>query len=316
VVKAFNYLIAVGGFVVLAGCGGRVSPTDQSLIRQAEDLHTRLRPAVVEERDPKLKRYFEQIASRITEAAQDLDRQGLIQSDGGGSNAWMFSPAVDFHLVKSDLPNGFASGGNHVYLYTALFDQCRTEDELAAVLCHQYAHLYERHVQQSFRRDPLRAGEDALLFPFATMRHTVEQERAADRVAFGVFARAGWDPGQFASVYQRMLEQNVAGVDRALLREMVIEAQRRADALPPAAREWAQPPVADEARFPQLQAEAKSAAAGAGAPAAKARLLLAAFSDCLNPDGETAAQAGAAAELFPPPPAGSDNKWGKGLQGR
>ena len=304
--------------VGLAGCTGQtVSPTDQVLIRDADKLHAKLESAVVERLDAPLKRYFEQLSSRITAAAKELDQQGVIKSAGtaGGSNAWMFSKDVDFHLVDSDLPNSFTSGGHHVYIYDGLFQLCRSEDELAAVFCHEYAHVYGRHVQQDVKRDPALSGDNAVLFPFATLRLSPGQNREADAIAFQIYCKAGWDPGRYAALYQRMLEERSTAAspdDREALRERVVQAQQRADALPPAAREWGQAPVADDARFAQLQSKAKGIAAGR---TRQAELLLSAFPNSIN-DAPTPRQARAREQLLPPPTEPTENRWGKGLPGR
>jgi predicted Zn-dependent protease len=322
--------ICLGLLVALAGCGGQaVSATDKSLIAQADQLHARLAPALVEERDPKLKRYLEQLGDRILAAAKECDQQRLITappSAAGGSNAWMFSKDVDFHLVDSDLPNTFTSGGRHVYVYNGLFQQCRGEDELASLLCHEYARVYARQVQQEITQTASAStppgaggGGDAILARFATMRLSAAEARSADAIAFTIYSRAGWDPTRFASLYQRMLEgagvASAAEADRAMLREKVIEAQRRTDGLPPAARDWAQPPVADDARFEELRAEARAVVARGGPRNDRIQLLLAAFPSALAPGGETPTQARARQKLFPPPTAGGDNQWGKGLGG-
>jgi predicted Zn-dependent protease len=303
----------------LAGCAGpAVSPTDKSLITQADQLHARLGPAVLEDKDPKLKRYFEQLAARILAAAKDADQQGLIKPPTGaeaGSTAWMFSNDVDFHLIDSDLPNAFTSGGKHVYVYNGLFQQCRNEDELASLLCSEYARVYSRQVQREIRRDPGLSGDNAIIVPFATLRASPAQSRAADPIAFTIFTKAGWDPTRFASLYQRMLEENAApnDADRALLREKVIEAQRRTDGLPAAARDWAQPPVADDARFAQLQSETRAVVTRVPRND-QVQLLLAAFPSALA-QGDTPTQTRARQKLFPPPPPAPDNQWGKGLGG-
>jgi hypothetical protein len=305
-------LIALG----VVGCAGpAVSPTDKTLIADADQLHLRLAPALVDDRDPRLKRYLAQIASRITAAARDLDQQGTIQSRGEGAKSWMFGKEIEFHLVNSSLPNVFASGGRHVYLYLGLFRQCANEDELASVFCHAYAHLYARHVQQDLRRDPALAGDQKLLFPFATLQFTPAQEREADTVAFGVFTKAGWDPGRYASLYEQLYKGDAAGLDRNVLREKTIDATTRLlPGVPAAARDWAQPPVADDTRFAQLQTETAAAAASA-AGTNQSQLLLAAFPNCLSPT-PSPAQARARQTLFPPPPVPTgDNQWGKGVQG-
>ena len=316
-IRPFPYVLLSLLAPLVTGCAGRsVSPTDQSLITEADQLHARLAPAVVDDRDPRLKRYFGQLAARVTAAARELDRQGVIKSPGEGDKSWMFGKEIDFHLVNSDLPNAFASGGRHLYVYNGLFQQCTSEDDLAAVFCHAYAHLYARHVQQSARRDPNLPPDRALLFPFATLQLTPAQERAADTIAFGIFTRAGWDPTRFASLYEQLYNGNPAGVDRNVLREKALDANTRLlPSVPAASRDWAQPPVADDTRFAQLQAETKAAVA-ATPRSGQPQLLLAAFPNCLNPT-PTPAQARARQALFPPPPAPppGDNQWGKGVRG-
>lgn len=314
VVKS-TLLIFIALLLGLVGCAGpQVSPTDQALIKDADQLHARLAPAMLDRADPRIARYFEQIDARILAAAKELDQQGAIKPAGDDSNAWMFTKEMQFHLVRNEQANSFTSGGRHVYIYDALFQLCRSEDELAAVMCHEFSHIYRRHVQQEIKRDPALTGDDALLFPFATLRRSPGDDRSAESVAFDIYCKAGWDPGQFATLWQRLLEENLRGeMDRGILRERINEARRRADELPPAAREWAQPPVADEARFAQLQAEARKVASGMGNDE-KSALLLASFPSCLT-NGQTAAQAAARLKLFPPTPQ-TPNQWGKGIGGK
>lgn len=299
---------------VVAGCAGpAVSPSDQTLIREADQLHTRLAPAVVERRDARLQRYLEQIGARICAAAKELDEQGQIKSKGEGANTWMFS-GIEFHLVNSRVPNSFTSGGRHVYVYDGLYRRCQNEDELAALFCHEYAHLYARHIQHELKRDPALPGEDALIFPFATLRLTPSEGRAADAIAFSIYVKAGWDPGRFADLYRRLLqEESVPGLDTAVLREKLADAEKRASDLPASSRDWQQPPVADESRFVQLQVDSDTLVTSAPRNE-RAELLLASFPTCLTRT-DTPGQTRARQQLFPPPPAPNENKWNKGLQG-
>lgn len=295
----------------LAGCGGpAVSPTDQTLLRETDQLHARLEPAVVEKQEPRLRRYFEQLSSRIVTAARELDQQGIIKSRNEGSNEWLFSKEIDFHLVDSELPNIYTGGGRHIYIYDGLFQQCRNEDELASLFCHEYAHVYGRHVQKELKRDASVGGDDGLLVPFTTLKFTPAHDKTAEAIAFNIFVKAGWDPARYADVYRRLLQQGPpGGLDAALLRERADGAHE----LPAGAQNWAQPPVADDARFAQLQAETQAVVAAAPRND-RVELLLAAFPNCLTPP-DAPAQVSARQRLFPPPAAPSENKWNKGLQG-
>src|SRR6266566_9664165 len=88
---------------LVAGCGGRTSPADQSLIAQAEALHRGFGPAIVT--DPALRGYLQQISARLLAAAAKVAKE---QSLSEGSE-WMFSD-VQFHVAQCGVPNAFTSG--------------------------------------------------------------------------------------------------------------------------------------------------------------------------------------------------------------
>ena len=301
----------------MAGCssGPVVSPTDQALIERADRLHQVLAPAVVESRSARLDRYFTQLAERITAAAKELQQQGLIHP--GGEGAWVFGKDIEFHLVDSDLPNAFTSGGKHIYLYTGLLQLCKSEDELASVLCHEYAHLYARHVLEDLRQEEPAGGgqEAALIYPYATLKILPAQGKQAEATGLVIYAKAGWDPSRYASLYERLGSNSGGGnIDSALMRQRVADAESRMRTMPESANDWARPPIADDARFAQLVNEAH-ALAGATSPPQRTTLLLETFPSCLA-NGETSGQVSARERLFPSAPAPTGNQWGKGVAGR
>jgi hypothetical protein len=303
---------------LLAGCAGpSVSPTDQGLIDRADKLHHMLAPAAVESKSPRLSKYLDQLATRIKSAAKELHQQGTIKPSGDDGSDWVFGKDIDFHLVDCDLPNAFTSGGKHIYVYTGLMQLCRNEGELASMLCHEYAHLYGRHVLDDLRlEEPPSGGADAAVsYPYATLRISPRHAEQAEATALLIYTKAGWDPDQYISLYERLGNGSpAAGVDSALMRERASAAERRVSSLPPAAGDWMRPPIADDARFAQLLNECR-ALANSTSPPERTRLLLASFPSCLA-SGETSAQLAARERLFPRPAAPPENQWGKGVSGR
>ncbi len=123
---------------------------DRAVIGQANQFHQGLEPAVMNDRV--LSDYIQRVGDRIISAAQELDRQGY--NPGGHKkedSKWMFT-GMQFHFVNSQTLNAFTTGGNHMYIYTGLFQGCETEDELAAVMAHEYGHVYARHVAKGMTR--------------------------------------------------------------------------------------------------------------------------------------------------------------------
>src|SRR5688572_17961211 len=116
--------------------GAASCATDQSVRAQATDYHKELEPAVL--KDPELSDYLQKIGDRVVAAAKELHAQRYgPESAFKDDSTWMFTDE-EFHLVNSDTLNAFTTGGTHAYIYSQLMRECSNEDELAAVVAHEY----------------------------------------------------------------------------------------------------------------------------------------------------------------------------------
>ena len=284
-----NTIHRIGALLLLAvaifagGCA-----TDQAVIAQAADMNKQLEPAIMEH--PLLSQYLQQLGERIIASAKVLSQQGVgPKSHKSSDSAWMFTENMKFHFVNSKTVNAFTTGGEHMYIYNALFQMVNSEDELAAVMAHEFAHVYARHVGKGMDRQygmlaamaaaglagyavggkehggeyaAIGAGVGGGVAQFVNMGFTRDDETEADKLGFAFYTRAGWDPKQFGNFFQKMVD---AGYDKTpemlsdhpTLKSRVEDAKRRTRELPANAKEWRKPPVADKAKFAQLQARAK-----------------------------------------------------------
>src|ERR1041384_5324821 len=139
-------------FLICSGCGPVASPGDRVVIDQSANFHRAVMPALLDS-DASLNRYLQQIGDRIVAAAKDVhnDRGGP-PSHFAEPSEWMFTKNIEFHLAAVKTINAFTIGGEHVYVYNGLFQRCNNEDDLAAVLAHEYAHIYSRHLDRKSTR--------------------------------------------------------------------------------------------------------------------------------------------------------------------
>ena len=59
---------------------------------------------------------------------------------------------ITFTIIDSPTIDAFASVGGYVFITTGLIALCDTEDELAGVLAHEFAHISRRHVSKSVEK--------------------------------------------------------------------------------------------------------------------------------------------------------------------
>ncbi len=146
-----------------------------------------------------------------------------------------------FALVESPAINAFATPGGIVLVTRGLYELLQSEDELAAVLAHEIAHVQRRHHYTVVRNQRLmqrasdelarrqqKAGGDArtgaLVGTVAARAALVVArgldsgaEHQADRDAMVLAARAGYDSSALLTVLERIEAAPAQGADTSLL---------------------------------------------------------------------------------------------------
>lgn len=290
--------------------------TDRQVIEQADDTHNQLEPAVVE--DAQMRDYLQAMGARIVASAHELHTQKYgPKSHFEEKSDWMFSDEMKFHFVNSKTLNAFTTGGTHMYIYTELLKTCRTEDELAAVMAHEYGHVYARHVAKGMDRRYYSIGGALALgiggyaiggkkhgleygaaaaslgyvgLNFLGMGFTRDDEAEADKLGFDFYTHAGWDPKHFGDFFQQLIDKGLDTTpemmsDHPSLKSRVAAANERAAKLSPDAAKLRKPPVADASKFAAMKQRAEVVAKTMPNDESlqTAQTLLAAVSSCVSP---------------------------------
>ena len=168
------------------------------------------RSAVKEHNDPMIRTYLEDLLYRLSEDSEVQDRR------------------FEFLVLQDKSINAFAAPGGIIGINLGMFLETEKEGELASVMCHELAHLSQRHYARSQNRSsPLanalmvlgsivvaaasRNPEAILIAPAAmqqmSINFTRSNEKEADRVGFNNLVRAGFDPNDMTSMFQRMQDK-------------------------------------------------------------------------------------------------------------
>jgi predicted Zn-dependent protease len=140
----------------------------------------------------------------------------------------------EFNLIREDQANAFCLPGGKVAVYTGILPITQTEAGLAVVMAHEIAHAIARHGgermtdQLAFQLGGV--GLDALLRNKSEKTRTLlltaygvggtvgvllpfgrKQESEADHIGLVYMAKAGYDPREAASFWQRMDESSGGG---------------------------------------------------------------------------------------------------------
>ena len=163
-----------------------------------------------------------------------------------------------FFVVRSNEINAFAAPGGYIGVNIGLMNAMHTEDELAAVIAHEIAHVTQEHLLRAFedsRKSTLPialamlgalaatagrnddASQAVLMSGVSLMQQrainfTRYDEIEADRVGIQSLARAGYDPLAMAETFATMQRvMRVNGVDiPEFLRSHPVDVNRIADA--------------------------------------------------------------------------------------
>lgn len=151
--------------------------------------------------------------ARTNQLVQQVGRRIAAVADDPGYR-W------EFTVFEDPAPNAFALPGGKIGVNTGLFEVARNEDQLAAVIAHEMAHVVARHPSERLSRqiavegglslagaasgtaaqyaDILsQAATLGLILPFSR-----DQESEADRIGLVYMARAGYDPRAAIDLWQ------------------------------------------------------------------------------------------------------------------
>lgn len=161
----------------------------------------------------------ERIGERIVTVAR-----GRLQDRGFDALDW------EFHVVEDEQLNAFVLPGGKVVFYTGLLELAASDDEVAAVMGHEIAHVVARHAGERLSQNVLittglTAAQIALAdSDSASSRTTMAalgvgavvgvqlpfsrtHEAEADEIGLVLMAEAGYDPEAALTFWRKMAEQ-------------------------------------------------------------------------------------------------------------
>lgn len=186
--------------------GETLAPAEEEKLGEAFLRQIRRRLSLVD--DPEVVDYIESLGQRI--ASADPERH------------------YRFLVVDAPTVNAFAGPGGIIAVNSGLVVITESEDELAAVLAHEVAHVTQRHLAQLIERSELAslatlasvfasiviatqnpaAGQAAIAASAAgsqqsALRFSREKEMEADRAGMDLLHRAGFDPRAVPAFFER-----------------------------------------------------------------------------------------------------------------
>lgn len=238
-----------------------------------------LSPQQEREIGEQMMRYFRGIARII----DDPIAQGYIEDLGFRLVAHSERPQdpFTFFIVRANQVNAFAAPGGFIGVHSGLILTAETEDELAAVLAHEIAHVTQRHIVRRFESaskanlpialamigalvaasgsNNASAGDVAqaavvggtALMQQNVINFTRANEYEADWIGMRTLARAGFEPEAMASFFGRMgrLHRAFGESLPEYLRTHPVTTTRIAEARARAAQLETVPMRADQLRF-------------------------------------------------------------------
>jgi predicted Zn-dependent protease len=187
------------------------TPEEERLIGEAFMRSVRRQLSL--ENDPLIAAYVEELGDRL---AASSDRPGR---------------RYHFFAVRAKDINAFAGPDGWIGVHTGLILAARSEDELAAVIAHEIAHVTQDHLLRGFEANqyaqlPIaaaviaglilsqvssQAGEAALTGTLAgtaqrQLDYTRAHEHEADRVGMQILHGAGFDPRAMPGFFERLQE--------------------------------------------------------------------------------------------------------------
>ncbi len=116
----------------------------------------------------------------------------------------------EFHVVESSAVNAFALPGGQVFVTRGMLHFLKDDDELAAVMGHEIAHVDLRHCIERFQYQTRlgKMGETVdMARRIVEMGYSQAQELEADEAGWRMAVNAGYDAKAAEAVFARMAKE-------------------------------------------------------------------------------------------------------------
>lgn len=154
---------------------------------------------------------------------------------------------ITFQVIEDENLNAFALPGGHIFIHTGLIKIADEEDELAAAMAHEIAHVAARHLTCRATQNQLaRLGTIPLsiaipglggyaarqaagaAIPMTFLSFSRHDESEADYLGLQYMWAAGYDPNGAISIFEKMelLERSQPGTVSRLLSTHPVDADR------------------------------------------------------------------------------------------
>ncbi len=111
-------------------------------------------------------------------------------------------------LLPDNEFNAFVMGGTQMFFFKGALDQTKSDDEVAAIIGHEIAHVAANHVyeQQSYTMAARLQGSKSAARSSFQSAFTYKNEEEADAIGVLYATLAGYDPYAASRLWQRMYE--------------------------------------------------------------------------------------------------------------
>lgn len=181
--------------------------SDDSINQQGVASFQQMQKELPQTKDARKQRYVQCIATQITQQVPNLPRAAELAVPQN----WELS------VFESEDVNAFALPGGKIGVFTGLMKVATTQDQLAAVVGHEVAHVLARHsAERASANIPAQVGgaiasvygvgqlygmgvNALFLLPYSR-----SHESEADLMGIDLMAMAGFDPRASVSLWQNM----------------------------------------------------------------------------------------------------------------
>jgi len=205
-------------FVFLAGCAdvdrqlynlsNAVAPVDRVTGQRSLNFSSREEQiARGNAETQKILAHYKQINEQV-DAAQYRRVQNVFARVHGVSH--LKNEQWKAYLLPDPAFNAFTVGGTDIFIFKGLMDAVQNDDELAAVIGHEIAHVTANHIgeQQAYTMAAKLKGNSGAGKQSFQAAFTLKNEEEADEIG-GLYATlAGYDPYAAARLWKRMYDES------------------------------------------------------------------------------------------------------------